>query len=200
MLLLANSNILVIGASGSGKTTTIMKIVKEELISPMPRKIYYLYEAHQPFMDTWNSENKQKIEFVHGLKLDVIDEFDGPKLLILDDLMLELNKEMAQHFIAGSHHKQTTTIFVTHSVFLNNENYRLISQNAQYMVLFKNKRNLSQVNTLARQILGKDYDRVLEAYKYVGPYQSVLLSFHPRVPEELLVTTDYFTPCPNVFL
>ena len=200
MRLLANSNILVIGASGSGKTTTIMKIVREELISPMPNKIYYLYEAHQAFMDTWNNENKQKIEFVHGLKLDVIDAYDGPKLLILDDLMLELNKEMAQHFIAGSHHKQTTTIFVTHSVFLNNENYRLISQNTQYMILFKNKRNLSQVNTLARQILGKDDRRLMEAYKYIGPYQFVLLSFHPRVPEELLVTTDYFTSCPNVFL
>jgi DNA replication protein DnaC len=200
MRLLANSNILVIGASGSGKTTTIMKIVKEELISPMPRKIYYLYAAHQPFMDSWNRENKQQIEFVHGLKLDVIDSFKGPKLLILDDLILELNKEMAQHFIAGSHHKQTTTIFVTHSVFLNNENYRLISQNAQYMILFKNKRNLSQVNLLARQILGSESDRVLEAYKYIGPFQFVLLSFHPKVPEDLLVSTDYFTPCPKIFL
>ena len=200
MLLLANSNILVIGASGSGKTTTIMKIVREELISPMPKKIFYLYAAHQPFMDTWNQENKQKVEFVYGLKLDVIDGYKGPKLLILDDLMLELNKDMAQHFIAGSHHKQTTTIFVTHSVFLNNENYRLISQNAQYMILFKNKRNLSQVNTLARQILGSDSGRLMEAYKYIGPFQSVLLSFHPRVPDDLLVTTDSFTPCPIVFL
>ena len=163
MLLLANSNILVIGASGSGKTTTIMKIVKEELISPMPKKIFYLYAAHQPFMDTWNKDNSQKIEFISGLKLDVIDQYKGPKLLILDDLMLELNKEMAQHFIAGSHHKETTTIFVTHAIFLNNENYRLISQNSQYMLLFKNKRNLSQVNTLARQVLGRESERLLEA-------------------------------------
>ena len=49
--LYANSNILVIGSSGSGKTTAVLKIIEEKLIEPMPKKIFYLYGAHQPFMD-----------------------------------------------------------------------------------------------------------------------------------------------------
>ena len=64
----------------------------------------------------------------------------------------------------------------------------------------KNKRNYSQVVRLARQVLGTEYNRVVEAYKYTNSYQFVLLSFHPKVPEELLVITDFFEKCPSVFL
>ena len=90
------------------------------------------------------------IEFVKGFDLNVINNYKGPKLLIIDDLILELNKDLANHFIAGSHHKQTTTIFIIHSLYLNNELYRLISNNSQYILLFKNKRNFSQVSRLGR--------------------------------------------------
>lgn len=197
----ANSNILVIGASGSGKTTAILKIIKHGLIEPMPEKIFYLYGAHQPFIDDWNCDTtKPSIDFVEGLDMSVVDSYSGPKLLIIDDLILELNRSLAQHFIAGSHHKQTTTIFITHSLYLNNELYRLISNNSQYILLFKNKRNFSQVSRLGRQILGVEYGRLVEAYKYTKSFQFVLLSFHPLVPDELLVTTDFFETCPSVFI
>ena len=193
--LYANSNILVIGSSGSGKTTAVLKIIEEKLIEPMPKKIFYLYGAHQPFMDEMTN-----IEFVKGLDLSVINNYNEPKLLIIDDLILELNKELANHFIAGSHHKQTTTIFITHSLYLNNELYRLISNNSQYILLFKKKRNFSQVSRLGRQILGEDYGRLVEAYKYVKSFEFVLLSFHLLVPDDLLVTADFFKACPSVFI
>ena len=197
----ATSNILVIGASQSGKTTSVLKIIKQKRIEPMPEKIFYLYGARQPFMDRWNTDNpQQKIEFVEGLNLDVVDQCKEPKLLIIDDLILELNKDLAQHFIAGSHHKRVTTIFITHSIYLNNELYRLISNNTQYILLFKNKRNYSQVARLGRQILGSEYARLTEAYKYIGPYEFVLLSFHQLIPDELLVTTNFFGKCLNVFM
>ena len=199
--LYANSNIMVIGATSTGKTTAVLQIIKKQLINPMPRKIFYLYGAKQPFMRTWNSiKGNPQIQFIEGLQLDVIESCDEPKLLIIDDLMMEQNKELAQHFIAGSHHKNTTTIYITHSIFLNNENYRLVSNNCQYMILMKNKRNYAQVKQLARQVLMEGYYRVVEAYKYIGSYGFVMLSFHPKVPEELLVTADYFEKCPSVFL
>lgn len=192
---------MVIGSTNTGKTTMILRLIKEQLIEPMPKKIFYLYGARQSFMDTWNKDKSNpKIEFVEGLNLDVVDSFKDPKLLVIDDLMLELSKDLSNHFIAGSHHKQTTTIFVTHSIFLNNENYRLISNNCQYIILMKNKRNFSQVVRLARQVLGMEHNRVIEAYKYTNSYEFVLLSFHPKVPEELLVIADFFKSCPSVFL
>ena len=196
----ANSNILVVGCSGSGKTTTVLRIVKERLVDPMPTKIFYMYGAYQKEFDVWqNSKSMPKITFVEGLDLNVIDQHAEPKLLIIDDLILDLDKQLAQHFIAGSSHKNTTTIFMSHSLFLNNELYRLISNNSQYIILMKNKRNISQVSTLGRQILGPRQDLLLAAYKYTKPFGFVLLSFHPLVPEELLVTADFFEKCLSVF-
>ena len=194
--LYANSNILVIGASQSGKTTTVLKIIDQKLIEPMPNKIIYLYAARQPFMDDW----KDKIQFVEGLDLSMIKDASEDKLLIIDDLMLSLNKDLAHHFIAGSSHKRTTTIFITHAIFLNNDLYRLISNNTQYMMIFHNKRNFSQVARLAGQVLGSERDLMLEAYKSIDAYEFVLLSFHQRVPRELLIVTDFFEKCPSVFL
>ena len=194
--LFANSNILVIGASQSGKTTSVLKIIEQKLIEPMPSKIFYLYAARQPFMDDW----KDRIQFVEGLDLTVIKDASEDKLLIIDDLMLSLNKDLAHHFIAGSSHKRTTTIFITHAIFLNNDFYRLISSNSHYMMLFYNKRNYSQIVRLARQVLGSDSDLLLEAYKRLDAYEFVLLSFHQRVPRELLIITDFFAKCPSVFL
>jgi len=196
----ANSNILVVGCSGSGKTTTVLRIVKERLVDPMPTKIFYMYGAYQKEFDVWqNSKSMPKITFVEGLDLGVIDQHAEPKLLIIDDLILDLDKQLAQHFIAGSSHKNTTTIFMSHSLFLNNELYRLISNNSQYIILMKNKRNISQISTLGRQILGPRQDLLLAAYKYTKPFGFVLLSFHPLVPEELLVTADFFEKCLSVF-
>ena len=199
---IGNSNILVIGASGSGKTTAVLKIVRNQLFDPKPDHIFYLYGAYQQEFDDWKKDKTNpKITFISGLDLSVVDQYkDGHKLLIIDDLILQLNKDLAQHFIAGSSHKNTTTIFISHSLYLNNELYRLISNNSQYIMLFKNKRNLSQVSRLGRQILGSQYDLLVSAYKYIKAFEFVLLSFHPLVPEELLVTADYFSTCPSVFI
>ena len=184
--LYANSNILVIGSSGSGKTTAVLKIIEEKLIEPMPKNIFYLFGAHQPFMDDMTN-----IEFVKGLDLSVINNYKGPKLLIIDDLILELNKELANHFIAGSHYRLQQYLLCT-GYYLSNNN--------QYILLFKNKRNFSQVSCLGRQILGEDYGRLVEAYKYVKSFEFVLLSFHPLVPDDLLVIADFFKTCPSVFI
>ena len=199
--LYANSNIMVIGSTFTGKTTAVLKIIKQRKIHPMPKKIFYLYGAKQPFMDTWNLDKQNpEIEFIKGLQLDVIDAYIKPKLLIIDDLMMEQNKDLANHFIAGSHHKQTTTIYITHSLFVKNDIYRIIMNNCQYMILMKNKRNYSQVKTLAGQVLAEERHRIVDGYKYIKPFDFLLLSFHANVPEELLVTADYFSKCPSVFL
>ena len=199
----ANSNIIVVGATSTGKTTTILEIIKNRMIEPFPLKIFYFYGAAQPFMKTWNSDKRNpKIQFVEGLKLDLLLKCKESKLMIEDDLMLETSKELYQHFISGSHHTQTTTIYVSHTIFLNDSCYRLLSNNAQYIILMKNKRNLSQVSRLARQILGDGYSRILEAYKYVGSqnYGSVLLSLHNKTPEEFTVSADWLSSCPSLFL
>jgi len=199
----ANTNIIVIGASSTGKTTTVLQILKLRLIEPFPPNIIYLFGARQPFMDDWNTtKTNPKIDFYEGLQLDVIQNYQGPKILIIDDLMMEQSKELTQHFIAGSRHSQTTTIYISHRVFLNDSNYRILSNNCSYMILLKSKRNRAEIARLAKQVLGAESSRLMEGYKSImsEDYGSVLLSFHNKVPEELIVTTNWLTECLNAFL
>ena len=199
--LFSKSNILVIGASQCGKTTAVLRFIRDNLISDRPVKIFFLYAAHQPFMDKWNkNKSNPPITFIKGLKLDVLDRVKGHKILVIDDLIMELDRSVVQHFIAGSHHKNVTTFFISHALYMRNEHWRIITENSQYMLLFKNKRRTDQASHLGRQILLNDKHRLEEAYKSLAPYKFVLLSYHPRVPEQLLVITDFFSKCPNVFM
>ena len=192
---------MVIGATSTGKTTAVLRIIKERLIHDMPAKIFYCYGAKQPFMDSWNKDKSNpKIDFIDGLHLDVIDTYTAPKLLIIDDLVTEQSKALSNHFIRDSHHKKCTTIYISHSIFQNNEHYKLITNNCQYKLIMKNKRNFLQVKILARQVLGNRGDIIIEAYKYIKCYEPLLLSFHPKVPDQLLVVADFFKTCPSVFL
>ena len=70
------------------------------------------------------------------------------------------------------------------------------------MILLKSKRNRAEIARLAKQVLGAESFRLMEGYKSImsEDYGSVLLSFHNKVPEELLVTTNWLTECPSVFL
>ena len=199
--LFSKSNILVIGASQCGKTTAVLRFIRDNLISDKAVKIFFLYAAHQPFMDKWNmNKSNPPITFIKGLKLDVLDRVKGHKILVIDDLIMELDRSVVQHFIAGSHHKNVTTFFISHALYMRNEHWRIITENSQYMLLFKNKSRTDQASPLGRQILLNDKHRLEEAYKSLAPYKFVLLSYHPRVPEQLLVITEFFSKCPNVFM
>lgn len=189
------SNICVVGPSGSGKTVFVLDLIAKQLIKPFPKKMYYLYNIHQDFMN-----NFPQIKFVQGMDLSIIENDDDDKLLIIDDLMLEMNKELGDHFICRTRHLKCTTIFLMHTLFQNKDIHRLISNNTHYFVIFGNRRQVLNVKTLGNQ-LGMQ-ERVLEGYKYAmaRPFGYIVISLHPRVPETLTVTSDFFERWPSVFL
>ena len=189
------SNICVVGPSGSGKTVFVMKLISHQLIKPFPKQIYYLYNIWQDFMKDY-----PQIKFVQGMDLNVIENDDEDKLLIIDDLMLEMNKNLGEHFICRTRHLKCTTIFLMHTLFQNKDIHRLISNNTHYFVIFGNRRQVLNVKTLGNQ-LGMQ-SRVMEGYTYAmsQPFGYIVISLHPRVPESLTVTSDWFKKMPNVFV
>ena len=51
-----------------------------------------------------------------------------------------------------SHHSDTSVIYLVQNLFSKNKESRTISLNAQYMIVFKNPRDSSQLANLARQM------------------------------------------------
>lgn len=75
-----------------------------------------------------------------------------PRLVILDDLMREADKNVVDLFTKGSHHFNISVMFVTQNIFNQGIGKRDISLNAHYIVCFKNPRDRQQILTLARQV------------------------------------------------
>ncbi len=199
---LANKNTIVFGPTGVGKTEFILEVIRQRLVHPFPKNIFYMYKIWQDFVTTWNLNEVQPIKFIKGLNFDQVDTSE-PSLLIIDDLLLSNNKAVAEMFILGSHHKQISLFFLTQNLFPNCDLFRTMSANAHYYVIFHNQRNFKQVHTLARQIyVGRDLKRITNAYKKASERQRgfIVLSFAPELPDELTVVTDWWEICPSIYL
>ena len=199
---LANKNTIIFGQTGSGKTHFMLELIRKKMIHPFPKNIYYMYKVEQDFMKSWNKIEEQKITFTHGLNPDKMKTSE-PSLLVIDDLLLSTNKDVVEMFILGSHHKQISLFYLTQNLFPNCNMYRTMSNNAHYYVLFYNQRNFRQVHTLAHQVyVGKDVERITNAYKRASKQQRgfIVLSFAQGLPEELTVVTDWWEPCPSIYL
>ena len=163
----------------------VLNLITQRNITPFPRDIYYLYNVHQDFMVDF-----PEITFVQGMDLSVIEDDGADKLLIIDDLMLEMNKELGEHFICRTRHLKCSTIFLMHTLFQNKDIHRLISNNTHYFVIFGNRRQMLNVKTLGNQI--GMLNQVLEGYKHaMKPYGYFVIALHPRVPDLLTVTSDF---------
>jgi hypothetical protein len=162
-----------------------------------------MYNIEQDFMKTWNEKEEQPITFIKGLDFDKIDTSD-PSMLVVDDLILSgNNKDIANCFILGSHHRSISLFYITQNLFPNCPFFRMMSSNAHYFILFNSKRHFRQINTLARQIFcGKDVKRIINAYLRTSRQSRgfIVLSFAPGLPEELTVVTDWWEWLPSVYL
>jgi hypothetical protein len=153
---------LVSGPTGSGKTEFIYRILKhvDTIIDPAPQRILWCYGAYQE-----KFASMPGIDFHEGLP--DLSEFDGRRrtLLIIDDLMSETDQRVSKIFTKLSHHANTSVIYITQNLFYGGKENRTIMLNAQYMVLFKNPRDATQISHLARQMFPGKSAHMLEAFK-----------------------------------
>ena len=136
---------LVAGPTGCGKTQLIFKLIKNatQLITPQVQRIVYCYGQ-------WQNQFKQfenKVTFHEGLLPR--EELFPPEgrqpsnsqhtLLIIDDLLDKEDTSLVRDiFIKGSHHNNISVIFITQNLFLPHKDYRTLSLNTYYIVVFKN--------------------------------------------------------------
>src|SRR5215469_9242403 len=142
-------SVIVTGPSGSGKTQFALRLIDniKEMVSPSIEKILWCYGVYQDIFDKFPN-----IEFHEGLP--DLSIFDGKHrtLLILDDLMQETDARVTQIFTKLSHHKNLSVLYLTQNLFFKGQHTRTISLNANYIILFKNVRDATQIANLARQM------------------------------------------------
>ncbi len=120
-------------------------------MTPPPQKITWCYQAWQPLY-TQMLQLIPNITFVEGIQ--VPEEGCDTSLLVLDDLMVDAtkNKEVSNLFTVGSHHRNLSVICLVQNLFYHGRENRTMNLNSQYLVLFRNPRDVLQVNCLAKQM------------------------------------------------
>jgi len=190
---------VISGPTGSGKSVFVQRLLKHAttVISPSPERILYCYGIYQEIFS-----KIEGVEFNEGLPS--LDEFDEGKhsLVIIDDLMHETNDVVAKLFTKVSHHKNVNVVYLTQNIFSPNKETRTITLNAQYLVLFKNVRDKSQISYLARQMYPTSPKHMVEAYTDATnePYSYLFIDLKPNIDEKLRLKACIFPDDENNYV
>ena len=180
---------IVAGPTACGKSTLVQSIVinRHRMIDPPPEKVMWFYGEWQKMY-----ESIPDVEFVEGLPN--IKVLDGKKrtLLIMDDLMSETDKSVADLFTKGSHHRNLSILHLVQNVFDKNKHTRTISLNAHYLIIFKNPRDASQITHLAKQMYPGHVGFLQEVFTDATskPYGYLLIDLKQDTPEHMRLRSD----------
>jgi hypothetical protein len=133
--------------------------------------------------------------------LDEISSLNsGPKLVIIDDLQSETDKNMENYFSRGSHHRNLSLIRNIQNIFHRAKGNRDITLNCHYLVLFNNPRDRSQISNFARQVDPQNARFVIEAFMDAtkNPHTYLLFDFSQKIDNELRIRTLIFPEEENI--
>lgn len=168
------SSINVSGPTGCGKsfwTFKLLKNIKGMFSDEPPNRILYCYSVYQPLFDEMEQEI-ENISFNEGLpsqeQIDDMASTECHNLLVVDDLVHAFMKctDMELLLTQGCHHKRFSVIIISQNLFQPGRSARTIALNTWYQVIFKNLRDVSQINTFGRQMFPGNPGVLQESYNH----------------------------------
>jgi len=193
---------MLVGGSKSGKTTWILECLKnaKDMFTTVPSHVMFYYAAWQDLYDTMKSQNLVHEWLNECPQKDYIQEIGnrhkdkGGLLVVVDDMLTQMNKDMAELFQVVSHHSKTSVFFLSQSLFYDNKTYREMKGSVNYLVLFKNPGNVKQAETFFGQIASEHKKALLKVFRKVTekPYTYLLFDFHQETPDEIRIRTHIF--------
>jgi hypothetical protein len=176
------------GPTSSGKTWFVFRLIKhvESMITFPPEKIVYCYGEFQLMF----AENPT-VEFQEGLPS--VDQFD--------DLINEAYQNVCNLFTKLSHHRNVSVVFIMQNLFHKNKFVRPMNLNTNYIVMFKNPRDASQVAILARQMYYGKSQFVVEAYEDAtkDPHGYLLIDLRPDTDDTYRIRTKIIPDDPRQY-
>lgn len=195
------TTISIIGATGTGKTSWVFKLLrhKDIMFKDPPTHIMYCYAIHQPMFDQMEA-SIPNFTLHEGLPSQAtLEEFcDGQhRLILLDDLMSDVvsNCEMGKLFTQGAHHRRITVIFISQNLYAKGKSAKTIALNTHVLVLFKSMRSTGQIAYMGRELFPGHQRVLLDAYLDATSkrYGYLLIDMSPHAEfEEYRMRTQIF--------
>lgn len=199
--LCAPTTIGIYGPTQSGKTNFVIDLLKQanQVFTKHVQEIHYCYASYQDIYNSLKEAKETSVDSVyfHEGMPDIKDCLEWAYMkthiiIIFDDLMTDLTKHanMVKFATVDCHHSNITMIVMLHNIFP--PGLRTMSLNLHYVVLFKNKRDTLQVETLGRRIMKDKLKYFLGVYKHSvsRPYGYLLIDMHPRTDEAYQLRTN----------
>ena len=169
--LVDNFKIYLTGPSRSGKTVFVHQLLQNltNISQQTPTKIIWVYTAWQAVYSKMKHLVHYFIEDAPKLqeRIEQLTKIVQENVLVVfDDCMNSPNvKYIMDLFTIRGRHNNIAMIFVTQKMFTGTDSISKISQNVDYIVIMKNKRNAQQVQILANQINPAGKHDLLAIYK-----------------------------------
>ena len=147
LLIKCPATIVLSGASFSGKSYFLRRLIENKMFDKPIDNIFYCY-------GTWSQEYEKMhgVKFIEGIPNDFSIMFgSGHNLVCFDDLQDQISQNVVNIFTKDSHHRNLTCVLILQNLFLDSKLCRTIALNSHYTVLFRNPRAASQYRILASQ-------------------------------------------------
>ena len=210
MLGLENGSIIqVVGPSGSGKTYFTCHLLKNKGSFQKPiKKIYWHCGTDDGEAGATKCALKQlgRIKVVRGLPKGWIDKPKRGDAIVIDDLFEEINHDAIscnQLFTKIARHRGVTVLFLTQNLFHAGGKHRTRNINTHYLVLFKNPRDRTVIDYIARQAFPQNRKFLMNVFDDVTRNTShsyIFLDFTQDCPDDLRVQTDFFNKSDGVLI
>ena len=194
-----NFKIFLCGPSRCGKTVFIKDLLENmsSITKQNISKVIYVYKVWQSIFEDMHSQGlvniflEEKDNIIEKIKNLAYGE---TSLIIFDDLINSKNlEEISNLFVVDCRHSNYSLIFTSQRMFVNNEYFRQISNNCDYIIAFRNPRNYSEIRTLAQQLTPIGLD-LLDIYTKAtkDPFSYLLINLTQECNEDLKFISHLF--------
>jgi Ni2+-binding GTPase involved in maturation of urease and hydrogenase len=173
---------IIVGASGSGKTNVLLNMLKDfngtfstiDIYTRQPDEPLYkhLSDVYKKNNKISNNETEKKEGlFIHEGLMDLkpLNDYDPEKnhMVVFDDMILEKNlKQVAEYYIR-CRKKGISVVFLTQSYYLNDQNWKVIRRNANYLII-KKINSTKELTTII-----KDYSLNISKEEFLKMYEDI---------------------------
>ena len=196
---------MIAGPSMSGKSSIVFKLLRNR---------QYMFKTKVPIRRVLYFYNQWQTPFDELLKNGVVDEFisqqpsndlittklemykdNGGSIIIIDDKMQQLTKDISNLFTVLSHHLNITVFLLVQNLFHKDPEMRNISLNSNYILLTKNPRDKAQIANYAKQFAPGRTKFVVQSFIEATkkPYGYLLFDHTQNGLDELRVRSNIFS-------
>jgi hypothetical protein len=179
------SSMLISGPTMCGKSTFVHSLLTDkQIFSKPPQRVYWFYGQI-----TDDLKNKDYI-LKEGLPETFVDILPN-SIIVLDDLMQEAKDHagVTNLFTKLVHHNNLFVINITQNFFLRSNDTRTRRLNSQYLVLFKNPSDATQIAVIGRQMYPHHPTFLSHAYNNATkhPHGYIFIDLRQETEDELRI-------------